>query len=94
MENDEAYQRARRRVAALRGLYIHLTVYVLVNALLVVINLVTTPGTWWFYWVLLGWGIGLLAHGIAVFGFGNGGWLGREWEDRKVREYMDRENRG
>jgi 2TM domain len=94
MENDDAYRRARHRVAALRGFYIHLTVFLLVNALLFVINIVTSPGTWWFYWVLFGWGIGLLAHAAAVFGFGNGGWLGRDWEERKVREYMERDSKG
>jgi hypothetical protein len=94
MDNDAAYQRARQRVAALRGFYIHLTVYLLVNAFLFLINIVTSPGTLWFYWVLFGWGIGLLLHAIGVFGFGNNGWLGKDWEERKVREYMDRDTKG
>lgn len=51
-----------------RGFYIHLAAYVLVNALLVGINLATTPDRWWFYWPLAGWGVGILAH-AAVFAF-------------------------
>jgi hypothetical protein len=39
-------------------------------------------------WGTLGWGIGLLAHGVSVFAFD--GWLGSEWEERKIREYLDR----
>jgi uncharacterized membrane protein len=56
--------RARK---ATRGFLIHLTVYVLVNALLVGINLATTPARLWFVWPLVGWGVGVLAHAAAVF---------------------------
>jgi hypothetical protein len=46
---------------------------------------------WWFYWALIGWGIGLGVHALAVFGFSGGGPWGREWEERKMREMMDKE---
>ena len=49
------------------GFYIHLTAYVVVNALLVAINLVTSTGYLWFKWPLLGWGVGILTHAIVVF---------------------------
>jgi hypothetical protein len=39
-------------------------------------------------WTTFGWGIGLLAHGVSVFAFR--GWLGSEWEERKIRDYLDR----
>ena len=51
------------------GFRIHLAAYVLVNALLIAINLIFTPNTLWFYWPLLGWGIGILAHGLAEAGY-------------------------
>jgi predicted membrane channel-forming protein YqfA (hemolysin III family) len=50
-----------------RGFVIHLFVFVGVNALLVVVNLRYTPDFSWFLFPLPGWGVGLLAHGIAVF---------------------------
>lgn len=50
-----------------RGFLIHLTAYAAVNVMLVGINLVTNPDKLWFYWPLMGWGIGILAHGIAVY---------------------------
>jgi hypothetical protein len=53
---------------AKRGFLIHLTVYVLVNILLAVIDLRTNPEKTWFYWPLACWGIGLIAHGLAVYG--------------------------
>ena len=69
MENSEAYKRAKRRVEAKIGFYIHLAVYVGVNALLIIINLASSPQYLWFEWPLLGWGIGVLFHGLSVFVF-------------------------
>ncbi len=51
------------------GFYIHLAVYVGVNALLIIVNLTNSPQYLWFKWPLLGWGIGVLFHGLAVFVF-------------------------
>jgi hypothetical protein len=91
MEPDQqSYERARARVQALKGFYIHASAFILVNIGLFVIN-VLTGGVWWFYWPLLGWGIGLGIHALAVFGFGGGGPWGRDWEEHKMQEMMDRE---
>jgi hypothetical protein len=73
---------ARRKV----GLYIHATVYVAVNVLLIAINLSTAPGQLWFKWPLLGWGIGLLAHAAAAFSL-----AGRRREWRATRRKLRRE---
>lgn len=73
---------ARRHVRALRGLYVHATVFALVNALLLAVDLLT-PGGPWFFWPLLGWGVGLVTHALAVGG--PRPW-DAAWEDRKVRE--------
>jgi len=64
---EEALRRARRRAAAQAGFYGHLMSYLGVIAFLALINLFTT---WypWFLWPALGWGIGLFAHWMAVFG--------------------------
>jgi len=83
------YARARRRVRELRGFYVHAAVFVAVNALLHVINLVTSPGAYWAGWPLFGWGIGLVAHGLATYRWMP--FLGKEWEERKIRELMDRD---
>jgi 2TM domain len=48
------------------GFKIHLLVYLSVNALLIVINLTTTPHTYWFFWPLLGWGVGVVGHAFGV----------------------------
>ena len=69
MGNSEAYERAKKRVEAKIGFYIHLAVYVGVNALLIIINLASSPQYLWFKWPLLGWGIGVFFHGLSVFVF-------------------------
>ncbi len=66
----ELRRRAERRADAKLGLRAHLIVYVVVNIGLAAINLMTSPDQLWFYWPLLGWGLGLLAHGIAVYAGG------------------------
>jgi hypothetical protein len=89
MQDDERYKRAKARVDELRSFYIHAAVYVVVNLFLIAINLIVSPDVLWFYWSLLGWGIGLAAHAITVFG-ASGRWA-RDWEERKIRELMTEE---
>ena len=48
------------------GFFFHFSAYVLVNLILIAVNLLLTPDKLWFYWPLLGWGIGILAHGLAI----------------------------
>jgi hypothetical protein len=93
-DQQQRYERARARVQAIKGFYVHASVFLVVNIGLFVINALTSGlggGVWWFYWPLLGWGIGLGAHALGVFGFGGGGPWGRDWEERKTREMMDKE---
>ena len=85
-------QQVREEVEELKGFYIHTGIYVLINLLLIVINLITTPEYFWAIWPLLGWGVGIGAHAIAIFGlFGIGS---QAWEERKVRELMLQRQRG
>ena len=86
---ETKYQKAKERVEALRGFYIHLIVYVIVNLILFSINMIVTPDSLWFFWPLLGWGVGLFFHALSVFGFGR--WLSADWEERKIRELMEKE---
>jgi hypothetical protein len=63
---QESVRAAVRRLSHDRGFVIHFAAYVAVNALLIAINLVTTPGKYWFYWPLLGWGLGIAGHTFGV----------------------------
>ncbi len=83
---DARLAEAKRRVAAIKGFYVHLTVFVAVMLGLVALN--TAIGRpWWVQWVFLGWGIGVLAHALAVFGRGSK--FIADWERRKIKELLD-----
>jgi hypothetical protein len=88
-EQEIKYQNAKKRVEALRGFYVHLGVYVVVNLLLFFINMIASPDRLWFFWPLTGWGIGFVIHALSVFGFVPR--LGADWEERKIREFMESE---
>ncbi len=68
MQTEDPAVLARGRAEAKFGFYKHLAVYLAVNALLVVINLLTSPGSYWAIWPLLGWGIAIVIHAVSVFG--------------------------
>ena len=81
-----AYERAVKRVKELKGFYGNLISYCIVIPFLVILNLMTSPRQLWFYWPMLGWGIGLLAHGMNVFA------IGKNWEEKKIQEIMNKDN--
>jgi hypothetical protein len=89
MDEQARYQEAKRRVEEMKGFYLHFVSYLFVNAALVVINLLTSPEYLWFIWPLIGWGIGLIVHAFTVFG----GLWGKSWEERKIKELMEKDKR-
>jgi len=91
MMNDEKYEEAKRRVKELRDFYRNLLTYVGINILLIIINLITSPGSLWFYWVTIFWGIAILLHASKVFIL-KGKFLGKEWEEKKIKEMMGKES--
>jgi len=92
MDEQARYEKARKRVEEIKGFYTHLLTYVIVNLGLFILNLVTSPGSFWFFWPLFCWGIGVLAHGWSVFGPRR--FWGSEWEERKIKELMRKEQEG
>ena len=88
MGQDERYKRAKQRVEALRGFYGHVTTYVVVMVILFFIDLASGEG-WWVYWPAMGWGIAIVIH--AANTFVNFGFFGSGWEERKIREIMEKE---
>jgi hypothetical protein len=51
-----------------RSFAVHLFAYLATVLILFFVNLTVTPQAWWFYWVALGWGAGIIAHGWCAFG--------------------------
>lgn len=80
-----AYDRAAKRVKELKGFYGNVISYCLVIPFLIFVNLYTSPQYHWFWWPMLGWGIGLASHAVQVFG------ISRNWEEKQIKKIMERE---
>jgi len=83
---DKRYQKAKEKVEAIKGFYGNLLAYCLVIPFLAWLNWRTTSFPWVFF-PMLGWGLGVLLHGMEVYGY-NPLW-GKRWEERKLRELME-----
>lgn len=90
MNDVELMRLARRRVAMKRGFLIHLAVYVAVNALLMLLNVVRSPGVAWSAWPLAGWGIGLAVHGVVTWLFLPGSGHAQRMLDREIEALRGR----
>jgi hypothetical protein len=94
VEQELAYEAARKKVKKLKGFYTHLLVYLVVNVMIIYANYTyskTNTSLFEFrnFSTAIWWGIGLLAHGINVFAFDL--FLDKSWEERKIRKLMDKE---
>lgn len=97
---DESYNIAYRKVKRIKGFYTHLKVYFIVNAIIIISSLnsrgfignhfeIRNFREWEVYSTAFYWGIALAIHAFSVFGpdiFFN-----KEWEDKKIKKYMEKE---
>ena len=88
-KNEERYFKAKKEVDKIKGFYGNLVSYIVVNIGLLILNLVTSPDHLWFFWPLLGWGVGVFFHGMKVFNYMP--FLGKDWEEQKIKEFMEKE---
>ena len=84
--DDKRYEKAKEHVERLKGFYGNLTAYIIVIPCLALLNYNTTSFPWIIF-PTLGWGFGVVMHGMEVFGY-NPLW-GKSWEERKIRKFMD-----
>jgi hypothetical protein len=89
---SDSYVRARKRVEELKEFYWSLLSYIIVIPMLYLIWYYFTPFTiQWFWFPMIGWGIGLCFHAYKVFV--NDGMFGGGWEKRKIEQFMEEEER-
>lgn len=87
---ESKYIRAKERVDELKKFYGNLTSYVVVISGLAVLNYYINGWSYmWFLWAAFGWGIGILFHAIGTFNVNP--FFGKDWEERKIKEYMDKD---
>jgi hypothetical protein len=80
---------ARMRIEEIKTFYVHCGIYVAVNLVLIAINVINQDEVWWSLWALLGWGIGLLIHGLSVYGPVS--ILMMKWEQRKIAQLLHKD---
>ena len=88
-QNEERYFKAKKQVEEIKGFYGNLTAYIVINIFFLILNLKTSPEHVWFFWPMLGWGIGVIFHGFKVFNYMP--FLSKNWEDKKIKEFMEKE---
>lgn len=86
---DNNYEEARKHVISIKEFYQNLVAYCLVIPFLIYVNYATYWEFKWFWFSAIGWGIGLGFH--AYYVYAKDGFLGRNWEKRKMEEYMRKE---
>ncbi len=87
---NDSYVRARKRVEEMKEFYYSLISYCIVIPFLIFIWYRYTPFTFqWFWFPMLGWGMGLAFHAYKVYV--NDGVLGNGWEKRKIEKFMREE---
>ena len=87
---DDSYVRARKHVEELKEFYYNLISYCIVIPFLIFINYKTSWDYKWFFFPMFGWAVGLSFHAYKVFV--NDGMLGKSWEDKKIRKFMEEDN--
>ena len=87
--NTFKYQRAQERVKKIKEFYGNLTAYLIIIPFLAFINYRTTGfGIPWIIFPVIGWGIGVVFHASEAFGYHP--ILGKNWEEKKIRQYMNK----
>ena len=81
-----SYIKAQKRVAEIKGFYSNLLAYCVIIPFLVFVNYMTYWEFKWFWFSLVGWGIGLIIHGFMTFAVSN------DWEERKIKQFMNEDN--
>ncbi|RLD84936.1 MAG: histidine kinase [Bacteroidetes bacterium] len=85
INDSNKYIRAKKRVDELKGFYGNIVAYCVVIPFLIFVNYQTAWGYKWFWFPLFGWGLGIVIQAFTVFGYGS------DWEERKIREIMDKD---
>lgn len=89
LTTSEKEKRARKRIEQIKGFYQHLLVYVLYIPFTIFINYQTYWDYKWFWFSVIGWGVGVAIHAFWVFVHKDS--LGSNWETRKIEALMRKE---
>ncbi|MGB5236266.1 MAG: 2TM domain-containing protein [Flavobacteriaceae bacterium] len=94
---DDKIKRAKKRLDELKGFYIHLAVYIGVNAFILIniaLRSYNDSDSFWEFGTFVTpvfWGIGLLFHAIHTFNLNP--FFGKDWEKKQIQKFMDEDKR-
>lgn len=87
LDRENKYYRAKTRVETIKKFYLSLASYVVFIGFLAALNYYINQWQYaWFLWAAFGWGIGLVFQAVKVFGVN--AFFGSNWEERKIKEFM------
>lgn len=87
--SEKKYKLAKKRVEKLKGFYVHLAIYIIFIPVLIFLNFISRAGFPWALFPIIGWGFGILGHATETFDYHP--FFGKEWEARKIRKLMNRD---
>ncbi|MCX2720280.1 2TM domain-containing protein [Lentiprolixibacter aurantiacus] len=94
-EQEEKLKRAKKRVDEIKGFYIHLTVYLVINTFIMVNIAMQNFGNENEFWSFptfvtpFFWGVGLAFHALHTFQART--FLGKKWEERMIQKYIEKD---
>ncbi len=89
-KEDHKYLKAKKRVEDIKKFYTNVMMYILFICALAGLNYyVNGLRNPWFLWAAFGWGIGIFFQAIKVFNWTP--FMGRDWEERKMKKFMEEE---
>lgn len=89
-DRENKYIEAKQRVKEEKDFYSNLSAYIIVIPGLAILNYWIDGWNFpWFLFSMIGWGIGVFIHAVKTFRWFP--FLGKDWEERKIKEYMEEE---
>lgn len=88
--SEKRYANAKEHVEKLKGFYVHFTIYLIFVPIFIYLNYISNANFPWAIFPIAGWGFGVAGHAADTFNWNP--FFGKDWEQRKIRELMDKED--
>ncbi len=88
--SEKRYKQAKKRVEEIKVFYVHFVIYLLFIPIFIYLNIISNAGFPWALFPIFGWGFGVVSHAAETFNYNP--FFGKNWEERKIRELMDKED--
>jgi hypothetical protein len=88
--SEKKYEQAKEQVEKIKGFYVHATIYFIFVPVFIWLNYISNAGFPWAIFPIGGWGFGLMGHAAETFNYNP--FFGKEWEERKIKDLMDKDN--